>query len=215
MIEITNPAIEEYISSHTSEESLLLQTINRETYSEVLMPRMLSGHFQGRVLSMISHMIRPQRILEIGTFTGYSALCLAEGLSDGGKLITVDINEELEDRVRGYISKAGMEHKIRYIIGNAMDLIPDLEGLFDIVFIDADKHNYLNYYHLVFDKITSGGFILVDNTLWNGKVAEPEMVQRDKDTRNLDDFNKYISLDKRVEKVILPVRDGITLIRKK
>jgi caffeoyl-CoA O-methyltransferase len=215
MIEITNPAIEEYISSHTSEESLLLQTINRETYSEVLMPRMLSGHFQGRVLSMISHMIRPQRILEIGTFTGYSALCLAEGLSDGGKLITVDINEELEDRVRGYISKAGMEHKIRYIIGNAMDLIPDLEGLFDLVFIDADKHNYLNYYHLVFDKITSGGFILVDNTLWNGKVAEPEMVQRDKDTRNLDDFNKYISLDKRVEKVILPVRDGITLIRKK
>ena len=215
MIEITNPSIEEYISRHSSEESPLLQKINRETYAEVLMPRMLSGHFQGRVLSMLSFMIRPKRILEIGTFTGYSALCLAEGLVDGGELITIDVNEELEDRVRGYISSAGMDNKIRYIIGNAVTLIPNIDGPFDLVFIDADKHNYLQYYQLVFDKVSSGGFIMVDNTLWNGKVTSADIVMKDKDTRNLDEFNKHITLDSRVEKIILPIRDGISVIRKK
>lgn len=215
MTDITNPLIEEYIASHSSEESPLLQQITRETYSEVLMPRMISGHFQGRVLSMLSFMIRPKRILEIGTFTGYSALCLAEGLTEGGELITLDINEELEDRVRSYIDKAGMSEKITYLIGDAVTLIPSLEGMFDLVFIDADKHNYLQYYHLVFDKIAEGGVIMVDNTLWNGKVCQPELVAKDKDTRNLDSFNKYILQDTRVEKVILPVRDGITIIRKK
>ena len=215
MIEITNPSVEEYISKHSSEESPLLQKINRETYAEVLMPRMLSGHFQGRVLSMLSFMIRPKRILEIGTFTGYSALCLAEGLPEGGELITLDVNEELEDRVRGYISSAGMDNKIRYIIGNAVTLIPSIDGPFDLVFIDADKHNYLQYYQLVFDKVSSGGFIMVDNTLWNGKVTSAEIVMKDKDTRNLDEFNKHIALDSRVEKTILPIRDGITVIRKK
>ncbi|MBC7450545.1 MAG: class I SAM-dependent methyltransferase [Cytophagales bacterium] len=215
MTDITNPLIEEYIASHSSEESPLLQQITRETYSEVLMPRMISGHFQGRVLSMLSFMIRPKRILEIGAFTGYSALCLAEGLTEGGELITLDINEELEDRVRSYIDKAGMSEKITYLIGDAVTLIPSLEGMFDLVFIDADKHNYLQYYHLVFDKIAEGGVIMVDNTLWNGKVCQPELVAKDKDTRNLDSFNKYILQDTRVEKVILPVRDGITIIRKK
>lgn len=215
MIEITNPSVEEYISRHSSEESPLLQKVNRETYTEVLMPRMLSGHFQGRVLSMLSFMIRPKRILEIGTFTGYSALCLAEGLAQDGELITIDVNEELEDRVRGYISSAGMDTKIRYIIGNAVTLIPSIDGPFDLVFIDADKHNYFQYYQLVFDKVSSGGFIMVDNTLWNGKVTSAEIVMKDKDTRNLDDFNKHIALDSRVEKIILPIRDGITVIRKK
>jgi len=215
MIEITNPSVEEYISRHSSEESPLLQKVNRETYTEVLMPRMLSGHFQGRVLSMLSFMIRPKRILEIGTFTGYSALCLAEGLAQDGELITIDVNEELEDRVRGYISSAGMDTKIRYIIGNAVTLIPSIDGPFDLVFIDADKHNYFQYYQLVFDKVSSGGFIMVDNTLWNGKVTSAEIVMKDKDTRNLDEFNKHIALDPRVEKIILPIRDGITVIRKK
>ena len=215
MIDITHPLIETYISEHSSGEPALLQQINRDTYAEVLMPRMISGHFQGRVLSMLSHMMRPKRILEIGTFTGYSALCLAEGLREGGELITIDINEELEDRVRSYFHQASMEDTITYLIGNAVTIIPSLEGIFDLVFIDADKHNYLQYYHLVFDKISPGGFIMVDNTLWNGKVGDPAVVSKDKDTRNLDDFNKYILQDNRVEKVILPVRDGITVIRKK
>lgn len=215
MIDITNPMMEEYISAHSSEESSLLKKINRETYTEVLMPRMISGHFQGRVLSMLSFMMRPKRILEIGTFTGYSGLCLAEGLAEGGELITIDINEELEDRVRGYIHEAGMDNTITYLIGDAIEVIPTLSGLFDLVFIDADKHNYLQYYHLVFDKIASGGFIMVDNTLWNGKVGDPAVVAKDKDTRNLDTFNKFILNDTRVEKVILPIRDGITVIRKK
>lgn len=215
MIDIIHPIIDNYISRHSSEESALLQQVTRETYSEVLMPRMISGHFQGRILSMLSYMIRPRRILEIGTFTGYSALCLAEGLAEKGELITIDINEELEDRVRSYIRKAGLEDKITYLLGDAINLIPSLDGTFDLVFIDADKHNYLQYYQLLFDKVSNGGFILVDNTLWNGKVGYSEIVAKDKDTRNLDTFNKYILNDNRVEKLILPVRDGITVIRKK
>lgn len=215
MIDITNPAIEEYISRYSTGESDLLKQVSRETYAEVLMPRMLSGHYQGRVLSMLVNMIRPQRILEIGTFTGYSALCLAEGLLPGAELITVDINEELEDRVRAYFMRSEKASAITYLIGDAMEVIKSLDGIFDLVFIDADKHNYLNYYNLVFDKVPAGGFIFVDNTLWNGKVAIPEVVAKDKDTRNLHSFNTFIAEDKRVEKIILPVRDGITIIRKK
>lgn len=215
MIDITNPIIEEYISTYSSAEPELLKQVSRDTYAEVLMPRMVSGHFQGRVLSMLTHMIRPTRILEIGTFTGYSALSLAEGLPEGGELITIDINEELEDRVRAYFSKSAQAHTITYLIGDAMKVIAGVEGMFDMVFIDADKHNNLNYYKMIFDKVPSGGFILVDNTLWNGKVAIPELVLKDKDTRNLHEFNQFISSDIRVEKIILPVRDGITIIRKK
>lgn len=215
MIDITNPLIEEYIAAHCAEESTLLKKINRETYAEVLMPRMLSGHFQGRVLSMLSFMIRPKRILEIGTFTGYSGLCLAEGLPEGAELITIDINEELEERVRGYFSQSQKSAAIQYLIGDATNVIESLTGMFDMVFIDADKHNYLTYYHLVFDKVPSGGFILVDNTLWSGKVAMPEVLEKDKDTKNLHAFNAFIATDSRVENVILPVRDGITIIRKK
>ena len=215
MIDITNPVIEEYIATYSSEESDLLKQINRETYAEVLMPRMLSGHYQGRVLSMLSHMIRPKRILEIGTFTGYSALCLSEGMPEGAEMITVDINEELEDRVRAYFTQSQKSSAITYLIGDATKVVGALEGEFDMVFIDADKHNYLTYYKLVFDKVPAGGFILVDNTLWNGKVAIPEIVNKDKDTKNLHEFNSFISKDVRVDKVILPVRDGITVIRKK
>lgn len=215
MIDITNPIIEEYISEYSSPEPELLRQISRDTYAEVLMPRMVSGHFQGRVLSMLTHMIRPKRILEIGTFTGYSALSMAEGLSEGGELITIDINEELEDRVRAYLSESVKASAITYLIGEATKVITNLEGVFDMVFIDADKQNNLNYYHLIFDKVPSGGYILVDNTLWNGKVAINEIVLKDKDTRNLHEFNKFILSDSRVEKIILPVRDGITIIRKK
>lgn len=215
MIDITNPIIEEYISTYSSPEPELLKQVSRDTYAEVLMPRMVSGHFQGRVLSMLTHMIRPKRVLEIGTFTGYSALALAEGLPEHAELITIDINEELEDRVRAYFSKSAQAHAITYLIGDATNVITNLEGVFDMVFIDADKHNNLNYYQLIFDKVPSGGFILVDNTLWNGKVAINEIVLKDKDTRNLHEFNQFIASDTRVEKIILPVRDGITIIRKK
>lgn len=215
MIDITNPVIEEYITTHCSVESDLLKKVNRETYANVLMPRMLSGHYQGRVLSMLSFMIRPKRILEIGTFTGYSGLCLAEGLPEGAELITIDINEELEDRVRGYFTQSNKSRSISYLIGDGIKVVSTLEGKFDLVFIDADKHNYLAYYELVFDKVPSGGFILVDNTLWNGKVAIPEVLAKDKDTKNLHAFNTFIANDTRVENVILPVRDGITIIRKK
>lgn len=215
MIDITNPVIEEYINRYSSPEPELLKQVSRDTYAEVLMPRMVSGHFQGRVLSMLAHMIRPKRVLEIGTFTGYSALSLAEGLPEDGELITIDINEELEDRVRAYFNKSAKANAITYLIGDATKVISNIEGNFDMVFIDADKHNNLNYYHLIFDKVPSGGFILVDNTLWNGKVAINEIVLKDKDTRNLHEFNQFISSDTRVEKIILPVRDGITIIRKK
>jgi caffeoyl-CoA O-methyltransferase len=215
MIDITNPIIEEYISTFSSEEPELLKRINRETHADVLMPRMLSGHYQGRVLSMLSFMIQPKRILEIGTFTGYSALCLAEGMPKGSELVTVDINEELEDRVRGYFTQYEKSSAISYLIGDATKVVAGLEGFFDLVFIDADKHNYLTYYQLVFDKVPTGGFIFVDNTLWSGKVAVPEVLAKDKDTKNLHAFNEFVANDMRVEKIILPVRDGITIIRKK
>lgn len=211
-MEIVPKPIEEYIVAHTSAEPTVLKKINRDTCAEVLMPRMLSGHYQGRLLSMFSHMIRPLNILEIGTFTGYSALCLAEGLQENGKLYTIDINEELEDRVKGYIKEAGLENKIEYIIGNALSVITNLDVVFDMVFIDADKANYSTYYDLVIDKVRSGGIIIADNVLWSGKVIREEKI--DKDTEKLLNFNKKIQDDKRVENLILPVRDGLMISRK-
>ena len=212
-MEFIEPAISAYAEKHTSPESSVLQELNRETHARILMPRMLSGHLQGRVLSMISHMIKPKLILEIGTYTGYSAICLAEGLLPDGHLHTIDINDELQPLVKSYITKAGLENKITAHYGNALNLIPTLPGPFDLVFIDADKINYSNYYKLVFEKIHSGGYIIADNVLWSGKILE-EKNKVDKDTRALIDFNEMISNDERVEKVLLPIRDGLMVVRK-
>jgi caffeoyl-CoA O-methyltransferase len=203
--------IQQYSEAHTSQPSDILQKIDRDTHANVLMPRMLSGHLQGRFLSMISHMIKPDAILEIGTYTGYSAICLCEGLSSHGKLITIDLNEELENRVRDSFEKANLASKIDYRIGDARQLIPTLHQLFDLVFIDADKENYSLYFDLVIDKTKSGGYILADNVLWSGKVVQPKP---DKDTRALLAFNTKIQSDPRVENILLPIRDGLMLMRK-
>jgi caffeoyl-CoA O-methyltransferase len=211
-LEFFPPELSEYIANHSSPEPELLRELDRETHAKILMPRMLSGHFQGRLLSIISKLLTPQRILEIGTYTGYSAICLAEGLSDKGKLITLDINDELRSMVERYVNKAGLENKIEILNGDACKIIPTLTDLFDLVFIDADKINYSVYYDLVFDKVKPGGIILADNVLWSGKVIESNP---DKDTQAIIEFNKKVMDDIRTEKIILPVRDGITLIRKK
>lgn len=206
--------IDDYVVAHTSKESNLLYDLNRQTHLNVLQPRMLSGHLQGRVLSMLSRMIQPKSILEIGTYTGYSALCLAEGLHEEGKLITIDVNYELEDMVRTYIDKAGLTDKINFRIGEALEIIPTLNEQFDIVFIDADKPNYINYYHAIFDKVKSGGYIIADNVLWSGKVVEP-YEKLDKDTQVIVDYNKLVLEDERVENVLFPIRDGLMVARKK
>lgn len=206
--------IQKYVEEHSGQESELLAQLNRETHQKVLMPRMLSGHLQGRVLSMISHMMKPSRILEIGTYTGYSAICLAEGLAEGGQLITLDKNEEIEEMVRDYFEKAGLKDKIDYRLGNAMDLIPELEGPFDLVFIDADKKNYLNYFNLVLEKVRIGGFIVADNVLWSGKVVQTDK-KIDTDTQAILDFNRSMEDDDRVENVLLPIRDGLMVVRRK
>jgi predicted O-methyltransferase YrrM len=204
--------IARYVEDHTSLESDLLKKISRDTHAQVMMPRMLSGHVQGRFLAMISQFIQPKYVLEIGTYTGYSAICLAEGLAPDGKLITIDVNEELENRVRGYFQKADLEEKVDYRIGDAAKIIPTLDVMFDLVFIDADKENYSLYYDLVFDKVKMGGAILADNVLWSGKVTQTKM---DKDTRALSEFNKKVNNDARVEALLLPLRDGIMMLRKK
>jgi caffeoyl-CoA O-methyltransferase len=206
-----DPNIQLYAEKHTTHENELLKNINRQTHASVMMPRMLSGHLQGRLLSMLSSMIRPKYILEIGTYTGYSALCLSEGLQAGGKLITIDINEELEDRVRQYFREAGAQDKIDFRIGNAVDIIPQLKEKFDLVFIDADKENYSRYFDLVIDRVNLNGFILADNVLWSGKVIEQK---QDKDTKAIVEFNARVHADSRVENVLLPVRDGIMVMRK-
>jgi len=206
--------LETYADNLTDAESVLLQELNRETYASVLMPRMLSGHIQGRVLSMLSKMIKPDIILEIGTFTGYSALCLAEGLSENGKLITIDINDELEKMVRHYFSKSPFNSKLEYRVGNAINLLPLIDETPDLVFIDADKENYSNYFDLILPKLRPGGFIIADNVLWSGKVLMPEN-EMDRDTLSLHQFNLKIHADNRVENVLFPIRDGLMVIRKK
>lgn len=215
MMEITNALIQSYCDAHTSPESDVLRKLNRDTHANVLQPRMLSGHFQGRVLSMLSHMIRPKLILEIGTYTGYSAICLAEGLADGGKLITIDINAEREEMVRRYISEAGMEESIQHIIGDAYNIVKSLPYFYDLIFIDADKPNYLRYYELVIERTHPGAYILIDNILWSGKVVDEKELARDKDTQLLHGLNEHIRQDTRVEHVLLPVRDGLMVLRKK
>ncbi len=205
--------LEEYISVHSTPENEVLESIVRDTHIHILNPHMLSGHVQGRVLSMISHMIRPNRILELGTFTGYSALCLAEGLSEDGELVTIEHNDELEDTIRRNLAKSPLSSKIRLIIGDAKEYLPSEAGLFDLVFIDADKREYCAYLDLVYPLIPVGGFILADNTLWDGHIIDPAY-DKDKQTLGLRAFNDRLAADERFEKVILPLRDGLTLIRK-
>jgi len=214
-MEFIDLEIERYIEDHTSGENKLLERINRETNLEVMRPRMLSGHVQGRLLSMFSKMISPQNILEIGTYTGYSAICMAEGLKDEGKLTTIDVNEELEDRVRGYFAEAGLTNRVEFLIGDAMEIIPLLDQQFDLVFIDADKSNYSNYLELVIDKVPSGGYVISDNVLWSGKVVEKFRKTLDKDTEALLKFNKDLHEDNRFENILLGVRDGLMILRKR
>ena len=204
--------IDDYVVNHSQQEPKILQELTKETWQKVLNPRMLSGAFQGRVLSMISKLIRPKNILEIGTYTGYSTLCFAEGLSKDGKIITIDKNEELETLQNKYFEKSGYRSQIQQMVGDATKIIPTLTQQFDLVFIDADKSNYINYFHLIIDKMKPGGIILSDNVLWSGKVVEP-LKSKDLDTKVLLEYNKLLNIDKRVETVLLPIRDGLTVSR--
>ena len=205
--------LNDYLEQLAEPESALLQKINRETQLQVLMPRMLSGHYQGRVLSLLSKMIQPKCILEIGTFTGYATLCLAEGLNRDGIIHTIDINEELEDRVRAYFEESNHKEQIHYHIGDALEILPQLDIKPDLVFIDADKKNNAVYYDMIFDQLHPGAVILIDNVLWSGKVLKEEKV--DKDTSLIMELNEKIKTDPRVEQVMLPIRDGLWIIRKK
>ncbi|WP_316819446.1 O-methyltransferase [Pedobacter gandavensis] len=209
---LINDDMQQLLLNYCEPESDLLKKIDRETNLKVLMPRMISGHYQGRVLSFLSKMISPRRILEIGTFTGYATICLAEGLSQDGIIYTLDKNEELEEMVIRNLAAAPEPSKIRYILGDATQTINELDETFDLVFIDADKKNNGTYYDQIFDRVRPGGLIIVDNVLWSGKVLKPD---QDKGTKNISTFNDKIAADNRVEKLILPIRDGLFIIRKK
>ena len=204
--------LEDYIEQHSQKEPELLAALDKETYQKVLLPRMLSGHFQGRVLSMLSKLIRPLNILEIGTYTGYSALCLCEGMQENGILHTIDIKEELVDFQRKYFDKSPWGNQIVQHLGEAIDIIPTLDTKFDLVFIDADKENYINYFELIVPKMNKGGIILSDNVLWSGKVLEP-LQKNDLSTKILLEYNLLLKNDPRVETVLLPIRDGLTVSR--
>jgi caffeoyl-CoA O-methyltransferase len=204
--------LEDYIEQHSQKEPALLAALNKETYQKILLPRMLSGHFQGRVLSMLSKLIRPVNILEIGTYTGYSALCLCEGMQVTGQLHTIDIKEELVDFQRKHFDKSPWGKQIVQHLGEAVDIIPALDLKFDLVFIDADKENYLNYFELILPKMNTGGIILSDNVLWSGKVLEP-LHPNDLSTKVLLEYNQLLATDPRVETVLLPIRDGLTVSR--
>ena len=212
-MEIINEKIQEYAELFSSEEPEVLSELNRETYVNHLFPRMLSGRHQGRFLSMISKMMKPERILEIGTYTGYSALCLAEGLTDDGILHTIELNNENEDIIRKYIDKTENTNKIKLHFGEALHIIPGIDETFDIVFLDADKESYVEYFHLVIDKLRPGGVILADNALWDGKVLVRKL--KDKESVGIREFNEYIKNDTRLDHVLLTIRDGIMIIRKK
>ena len=205
-------SLELFTENHTKAPDEVLQELERETFAKIYMPQMLSGHLQGRFLSMISKILQPKNILEIGTFTGYSAICMSEWLQEGGTLFTIDVNAELETMARKYFEKAGVSNKIKYLIGNAVEIIPQLDVIFDLVFIDADKENYSRYYDLVFDKLRTGGVILADNVLWSGKVVEEK---QDEETKALVAFSDKVQNDKRVDNVLVTIRDGVMMIRKK
>lgn len=210
----TERDIEKYIFEHIGSEDPVLRELDRETHLKVPGARMLSGHLQGQLLTLLSKMIQPERILEIGTFTGYSAICLAKGLNENGRLITIELDDELEELAQKYFSKARLQKKIIQLIGPALEIVPSLSETFDLVFLDADKREYVDYYNLVFDKVRSGGYLIADNTLWSGKVLD-EPAPGDEQTLGIIAFNEMIKNDSRVEKVILPLRDGMTIIRKK
>lgn len=204
--------LEHYVEQHCSPESDLLQRLNKETYQKVLQPRMLSGHFQGRVLSMLSKLIRPEKVLELGTYTGYASLCLAEGLSPSGELHTIDIKEELVNFQRKYFDASGYGKQIFQHVGPALEIIPTIDGPFDLVFMDADKENYIAYFHLILPKMKPGGIILSDNVLWSGKVVEP-LQPNDKSTQVLLEYNQLLATHPKLETVLLPIRDGLTVSR--
>ena len=206
--------LDDYVVQHSADEPELLQALTRETYQKILQPRMLSGHYQGRVLSMLSKLIRPKAILEVGTFTGYSALCLAEGLQNVGVLHTIDINEELVEFQRKYFDQSKYGTQIHQHLGHALEIIPTLETTFDLVFMDADKPNYINYFHQIIDKLNSGGVILSDNVLWSGKVIET-IDKNDASTKIVLEYNRLLKEDHRLETVLLPIRDGLTISVKK
>ena len=213
MIEV-NKELEDYILQHTEAEDLVLKDLTRETHVKMLRPRMLSGHLQGKFLKMTCQMIQPLRILEIGTYTGYSAISMAMGTSDDCIIHTIDCNDELEQFTRKYIKRSGFENRIQFHIGDALEMIPKLEEDFDLVFIDADKRQYIEYFEAVFPKLNTGGFILADDVLWDGKVVE-EIENNDKQTQGIINFNHFIQEDSRVENLILPIRHGLMMIRKK
>ncbi len=213
MIEVTRE-LEDYILNHTENEDSVLKELTRETHVKMLRPRMLSGHLQGQFLKMTCQMIRPLRVLEIGTFTGYSAISMAMGSSDDCIIHTIDNNDELEYFTRNYIKKSGFEERIQFHVGDALDIIPKLEESFDLVFIDAAKDQYKKYYEAIFPKLKSGGFVLADDVLWDGKVVN-ETGNHDKQTRGILEFNKFIQEDSRVENVLLPIRHGLMMARKK
>lgn len=206
--------LDDYVLQHIDEEPEYLAAINRKTWVNLMNPRMCSGHLQGRVLSMISRMIQPERVLEIGTFTGYSALCFAESLPESGFVDTIEIDDELEDFIRDNFRQSPFEGKINLHVGNALEIVPSLKYDYDLVFVDADKSQYRRYYEAVFPKVKVGGFILVDNTIWAGKVIE-NVQSNDRQTSEIIRFNGLIKADNRIEKIILPLRDGLTIIRKK
>lgn len=207
-------ALDDYVVAHSEQEPPLLKALTRETYQKILQPRMLSGHYQGRLLSMLSKLIRPKNILEIGTYTGYSALCLAEGMQAEGELHTIDINEELYDFQRKYFDASPYGNQIHQYVGNALETIPEIDTTFDLVFIDADKPNYPAYFHTIIDKMNSNGIILSDNVLWSGKVIEP-LNEKDSSTKALLEYNTLLKEDDRVETVVLPIRDGLAISRVK
>lgn len=213
MSDIVNNKIEDYIRKNSSKEPEILKDLNKETHLKVLNPRMLSGHLQGRFLSIITKLIKPKKILEIGTYTGYSAICMAEGLIENGIIHTIDINEELVSIQNKYFAKSKCNNSIIQHVGDARNIIKSINEKFDLVFLDADKENYIEYYELVIEKVKKGGLIIADNVLWTGKVVEPEK-DDDELTQYLIDFNKMINEDDRVENIILPLRDGLNVILK-
>jgi predicted O-methyltransferase YrrM len=212
MFEISSE-LEKYILDHSEKEDELLYELNRETHKKMLRPRMLSGHLQGKTLEMLSKLLQPSQILEVGTYTGYSAICLARGLAEGGRLHTIESNDELEDFVQHYFGRAGLQNKITLHIGYALDIIRELTGPFDLVFLDADKTEYSDYLKLCKERLSPGGCILADNVLWDGKVVHPD--PNDPDTTGIHHFNETVKNDPDLEKVILPIRDGLMMIRKK